>query len=431
MKGIVTVGLGFGDEGKGATVDFLVRERRADLVVRYSGGAQAGHRVVLPDGRSHSFSQFGAGTLAGVRTWIGPRTILSPATLHPEANHLKSIGVRDPFALLEAHPDCLLSTHYHVCMNRLREIARGGKRHGSCGLGIGEARRYWLKHGLDAVVAGDLRNRTGLVRKLTLLRDRMLLEMQDLESVDGEQARLLYEASPAMEADLLCRLGADLRLSRRMPEAEVVVFEGAQGILLDEYYGFHPHTTWSTVTSLHARELAEEFGIDDLEVLGITRAYSTRHGAGPLPTHSMEMTAALADPGNPRNDWQGAMRAGPLDLVLLAYAAASDRIDGIAVNGLDHLSSKVRVGRSYRGRGPLALPRSIRDQSTLTEILESAIPVLEETTEAGLLEELEAIAPVRILGRGPSFADRQSSPNPRKRLAGNGLSSKFELPTPR
>lgn len=66
MKAIITVGLGFGDEGKGATVDFLVRERSADLVVRYSGGAQAGHHVVLPDGRRHTFSQFGAGTLAGV-----------------------------------------------------------------------------------------------------------------------------------------------------------------------------------------------------------------------------------------------------------------------------------------------------------------------------------------------------------------------------
>jgi adenylosuccinate synthase len=114
MKAIVTVGLGFGDEGKGATVDALARDGGADLVVRYSGGAQAGHNVQLPDGRRHTFSQFGAGTLAGVRTWVGPRVILCPSTLGPEAEHLRAMGVADPFSLLEAHPACLVSTVYHL-----------------------------------------------------------------------------------------------------------------------------------------------------------------------------------------------------------------------------------------------------------------------------------------------------------------------------
>src|SRR4029453_2931778 len=113
MKAIITVGLGFGDEGKGAVVDFLVRQFQAGLVVRYSGGAQAGHNVELPDGRRHTFSQFGAGTLAGARTWLGPRMIVSPAMLTPEAEHLVSLGVADPWALLTAHPDALVATPYH------------------------------------------------------------------------------------------------------------------------------------------------------------------------------------------------------------------------------------------------------------------------------------------------------------------------------
>jgi adenylosuccinate synthase len=407
MNAIITVGLGFGDEGKGATVDFLVRERDADLVVRYSGGAQAGHNVVLPDGRRHSFAQFGAGTLAGVKTWLGPRMILSPATMIPEADHLRSMGVRDPFALLEAHPDCLLSTHYHVCMNRLREYARGKERHGSCGLGIGEARHYWLRYGAEAVVAEDLRHRSRLVQKLTLLRDRLLREARDLDPVDPECADQLAETAPAAEAEILCRAGSELRLSRRMPEAKLAVFEGAQGILLDERYGFHPHTTWSTVTPLHARELAAEGGFDDVEVLGVTRAYSTRHGAGPLPTHSSTMTTALADPGNPRNDWQGTMRAGPLDLVLLAYAGAVGRIDGLVVNGLDQLPSEFGVCTSYRDGRSLPLPRNLREQAALTGILEAADPVIETMTEERLLETLGEIAPVRMLGRGPSCRDRR------------------------
>lgn len=405
MKAIITVGLGFGDEGKGAAVDFLVRERGADLVVRYSGGAQAGHNVVLPDGRRHSFSQWGAGTFAGAKTWLGPKMILSLATMSPEAAHLKSLGVADPFVLLSAHPECLLSTHYHVCMNRLREQARGRSRNGSCGLGIGETRHYWLRYGWDAIVAGDLEDRDLLVRKLTLLRDRLLMELQGLDSVDSEQVALLTDTTPAAEAEVLLVAARELRLSSRPPEADTIVFEGAQGILLDESFGFHPHTTWSTVTTLHARELAAEWGIDEVEVLGVTRAYSTRHGAGPLPTSSAEMTAALADPGNPRNDWQGTLRSGPLDLVLLSYAASVDRIDGLVVTSLDRLPARFQICRSYVEGKAFDLPRNRREQEALTRILQAARPVYEGATEDQLLDVLGEIAPLRILGRGPSFLE--------------------------
>jgi adenylosuccinate synthase len=143
-----------------------------------------------------------------------------------------------------------------------------------------------------------------------------------------------------------------------------------------------------------------------VEVLGVTRAYATRHGAGPLPTHDPVMTARLSDPGNPANAWQDSLRAGPLDLVLLAYAARSGRIDGIVVNGLDHLPGRFRVCRAYRDPAPLETPRCLREQERLTRILEAAQPVYEETTEDGLLGMLEEIAPVRMVGRGPSSADR-------------------------
>mgnify|MGYP001811918586 CR=1 FL=1 len=133
MKAIVTVGLGFGDEGKGATVDFLTRELNAELVIRYSGGAQAGHNVQLTDGRRHTFSQFGSGTFAGAKTYLGPRMVICPSTLVPEAEHLQRLGVRQPKSLLTAHPDCLLATDAHRFMNRLRELDRGADRHGSCG----------------------------------------------------------------------------------------------------------------------------------------------------------------------------------------------------------------------------------------------------------------------------------------------------------
>ncbi len=406
MKAIITVGLGFGDEGKGATVDYLVRQHGAELVVRYSGGAQAGHSVVLADGRRHTFSQFGAGTLAGARTWLGPRMIVSPATLTPEAEHLQSLGVDDPWSMLSAHSAALVATEYHSAMNRLRELARGDARHGSFGLGIGETRHYWLRYGADAVTMGDLADRRLLVQKLTLLRDRMLLEMQDLPHLDRQWAAALHETLPAAQADLLQESMARVTATAEMPVAETIVFEGAQGVLLDEWHGFHPFTTWSTVTPLHAWELAAEHGIDDVTVLGLTRAYSTRHGAGPFPTWDREFTATLRDAGNPTNAWQGSLRAGPLDLVLLDYAARICRIDALAVTCLDQLPPRPRLCPRYADLSRLEIPQSLREQSELTRVLESATATYREASVDELLATLDQIAPVAITATGPTSADR-------------------------
>src|SRR5438105_63617 len=195
-RAIITVGLGFGDEGKGATVDYLARKLEADLVVRYCGGSQAGHTVQLPDGRRHTFSQFGAGTLARPgappRTYLGPAVILDPPAILREAAHLAELGVDHPLGLLTVHPRCLVTTAWHRALNRRRGRARGGDRHGSCGQGIGEARRYWLEHGPDAVVAADLGEPEVLRDKLELLRQRTLLELQEcLDQIGDEDLREL------------------------------------------------------------------------------------------------------------------------------------------------------------------------------------------------------------------------------------------------
>src|SRR5438067_7146823 len=116
-RAIVTVGLGFGDEGKGAAVDFLCRRHDADLVVRYSGGSQAGHNVQLPDGRRHTFSQFGAGTLAGVSTYVAAPVVLHPTALVREAAHLEELGVAAPFRTLTVHPRLLIPPRLHQSPN--------------------------------------------------------------------------------------------------------------------------------------------------------------------------------------------------------------------------------------------------------------------------------------------------------------------------
>ena len=407
MKAIITVGLGFGDEGKGATVDYLTRRFRAEVVVRYCGGSQAGHNVQLPDGRRHTFSQFGAGTLAGAKTCLGPRMIISPATLTPEAEHLESLGVKNPYGLLTVHPDCLVSTFYHITMNRLRELARGEHRHGSCGLGIGETRHYWLRYGQDAVFANDLRDPRTLRTKLALLRDRFLLEMQELPDLDEELSTALSETRPAEEADSLQTAFQGTALSQRLPEAKTLIFEGAQGVLLDEWKGFHPYTTWSTVTTAPAWEWIEEHHIEDVTVLGLTRAYATRHGSGPFPTFDPQFTAAIEDLGNPENAWQGRIRSGAFDLVLLNYAVTACPIDGLVINNLDQVPEKIPVCRRYLNTRPFPLPKRLQEQSQLTEQLLTAQPEIQHLSRSELLDHLKTFAPVVITAEGPTHQSRE------------------------
>ena len=413
-------GLGFGDEGKGATVDFLTRELAADLVVRYCGGSQAGHNVVLPDGRRHAFFQFGAGTLAGAATYLGEQTIINLPAMHNEAEHLREMIGEDPFLKLLVHPRALVSTVYHQQLNRIRELSRGAGRHGSCGHGIGETRNYWLQHGQDAVFAADLKDREALAGKIELLRQRVLLEAQEL--VDRVPADEHWRLGVFMEsvwqiAGELRQMAEPLAIQATLPACTTAIFEGAQGVLLDEWRGFHPHTTWSTVTLHHALAMVHQSDAEEVCTLGVTRAYMTRHGAGPLPTWSTELDTKLSDPGNPMNAWQGTIRRGWLDAVLLRYAAetAGGPLDGLVINCLDHLadiSPHICVG--YRcppdaeiEQLPVSPVPWLAAQERLTMLLERVVPVYRQVSLTAFYDTLaRAVAPIAIAGTGPTWQDR-------------------------
>jgi adenylosuccinate synthase len=417
-RAIITVGLGFGDEGKGATVDFLTRQYDAELVVRYSGGSQAGHNVELDDGRRHTFAQFGAGALAPSRpgTYLGPSVVIDPPAMQRETRHLKELGLKNTAELLTIHPRCLVTTHWLKTLNQLRELARGTARHGSCGQGIGETRNYWFKYGADAVFAADLYTADVLRDKLELQRQRVLLELQPLvKSIPVESSReldLWDVSATAVAGELREAAGDGITIDSRIPDCRTAIFEGAQGVLLDEYRGFHPYTTWSTVTPHHAWELVEQMGADAVAVLGITRTYTTRHGEGPLPTFSAELTARLQDPGNPANRWQGSLRCGWLDLPLLRYAAAAaGPLDGIVVNHLDQVGgAEFLMCSDYRNAtlAPAAVP-DLSWQSELTQQLQQAIAVLSPATPGRIVDVLSEIAPVCIQGMGPTHRERSMS----------------------
>ena len=156
----LTVDLGFGDAGKGSIVDFLTHTHAAHTVVRYNGGAQAAHRVVTAGSspREHVFAQFGSGTLAGAATHLSRFMLLDPLAMVAEEQHLRALGVTDAFERTTIDERALVITPFQRAANRLKELARGDGRHGSCGMGIGETMVDYLEHGQRVLFASDLRN---------------------------------------------------------------------------------------------------------------------------------------------------------------------------------------------------------------------------------------------------------------------------------
>ncbi|BCM93926.1 adenylosuccinate synthetase [Abditibacteriota bacterium] len=369
-RAIVVTDLSFGDAGKGSITDALVR-RGAELVVRYNGGAQAAHTVIDEKGRCHIFHQFGSGTLVeDTETFLSRFMLVNPLALYDEEEALREIGITDAFERMHIDGRALVTTPYHVITNRLREIARGHQKHGSCGMGIGETAADALDYESQVLRFGDLAQSTILQRKLEWHRDYKRRQLDALlpllnrlseEVVNKKVVPVLDQLHSEDELEAACEVfsfiankvqveSADF-LAERMQGEGCTVFEGAQGVLLDEDWGFHPYTTWSKTTSANALMLIEEAETNiPTIVLGLTRAYQTRHGEGPFPTEDEYLTKAIHEPHNITNEWQGPFRAGWLDLCLLRYAmSANRRVDGLVITCLDHLEefSEVRVGTDY------------------------------------------------------------------------------------
>lgn len=431
---ILTVDLGFGDAGKGSVVDYLARAHGAHTVVRYNGGAQAAHRVVEAGagGREHVFSQLGSGALAGAATHLSRFMLLDPAALLAEAAHLEGLGVADPLGRATVDAGALVITPFGRAINRLRELARGDGRHGSCGVGVGETAADHLRHGARVLFAGDLADPGAVARKLAFLRAVALEKLAalrpalpDTPAVERELEPLLDPGLPGWLAGVYAEFvgraqvvpGEHLGAILRRPGA--VIFEGAQGALLDEWRGFHPYTTWSTTTLANADLLLAEAGhAGPTTRLGITRAYATRHGAGPLPTEDAALAAALPDARNGANPWQRGFRVGWLDLVLLRYARAIvGPLDALALTCVDRVAALPELlvcgeyssdGGTIGGLAP-SPGRSLEHQERLTALLARCRPRLrrlDSTEGLASLLAAELGAPVGLVSAGPTAADK-------------------------
>jgi adenylosuccinate synthase len=324
----LVLGLGFGDEGKGTLVDWLARRAESPpLVVRFNGGPQAQHHVVTDDGRVHCFAQLGSASFVeGSRTHLAHDMAVDPFALHAE---IAEFGAPVEVTI---DPRCVVVTPWHAIVNRIRESLRGAGRHGTTGRGIREA-----KLGDHRLLVGDL-----TLDGLRAHRGNVMAEATALAPDHELIARGHDDELFAAFADAALR-PADAAFKRvaittEVPRAESIIFESAQGALLDRDHGFWPHVTPSRITRKAAEVAARELGLaDDLEVWGVLRAYYTRHGEGPFPTE--DPLLHLPELHNREDGPAGRFRVGWFDAELARKAFDfAGPIDKLAITCLDRIA---------------------------------------------------------------------------------------------
>jgi adenylosuccinate synthase len=366
---VVVVGAQWGDEGKGKLVDVLAE--RADLVVRYQGGANAGHTVHSSAGE-FVLHQIPSGILQGAVCLVGNGVVLDPETFFTELDALHAQGVKTEHKIYvseRAH----LTLPLHKLLDRAREQR---EKIGTTGRGIGPT--YEDKYGRRGIRVGDLRNlqrARGLISARVASANDMLGLLGGAERADaGEHCELLARLAPRL---LPLTVDSGRVVYEALERGESVLLEGAQGALLDVDHGTYPYVTSSNTTAGGA---AVGVGIGPTAidaVLGVVKAYTTRVGNGPLPT---EADPSVAERIRELGDEYGATtgrprRCGWFDAVVVRYAVRVNGLTGLAVTKLDVLDSfgEIPVGVGYRLDGEVidSMPADVERLDRVEPIYET------------------------------------------------------------
>ena len=344
MRASVVIGSNFGDEGKGITTDYIASTGKKSLVVRFNGGAQAGHTVELADGRRHVFSHFGSGTMTGAHTFLSKHFIVNPSFFLKEREALVKLGFY-PDVLVDNR--AFVTTPFDILINRALEEQRGTARHGSVGLGINETvTRSLAEDGQFKITPDDLRKgRNHLADRLYDIEENYIYDRLEalglhivLDPPDELITQWIDDASSF--CDKVTFVEKVSELSHFMYDC--IVFEGAQGLLLDEDHEYFPHVTRSKTGIHNAMQVAREMGfISGLDVHYVTRPYMTRHGAGPFPTYVEGMK--LTDETNVPNDWQETMKFGKLDVAAWAREVEADLLPFADHKGVPWIATVIPV----------------------------------------------------------------------------------------
>lgn len=336
-KASIVIGLGYGDEGKGSTTDYLafkaINEGEKPLVIRFNGGQQAGHTVMTSSRLHHVFSNFGAGTLRNVPTYWSSYCTFAPGNYLKEWEALRQLGT---FPRLYLDGRCPVTTHYDVLYNRCLEDARGTARHGSCGLGFGatverhDTTPYKL-FAQDLFFPETCKHKLAAIR--TYYREKFSQNaLANFADFDHDAADTYFFEQTTQIAQHLQNGYLHLVTEKSMfknDEFTYYLFEGAQGILLDMDFGCFPHVTRSHTTSKNALEIIARnlpALLPYTQIYYVTRCYQTRHGAGPLACENEKISLINNELETNRfNDYQGNFRLSPLKLDNLLYALQADQ----------------------------------------------------------------------------------------------------------
>jgi len=416
-KNVVVLGTQWGDEGKGKVVDLLTE--RAKYVVRYQGGHNAGHTLVI-NGEKTVLHLIPSGILReNVTSIIANGVVLAPDALMREMTELEARGipVRERLLLSEA---CPLILPYHVALDNAREKARGAKAIGTTGRGIGPS--YEDKVARRGLRVGDLFNKETFAVKLKEIMEYHNFQLVNYYKVEAVDYQTVLDEVMAV-ADIITAMVVDVAdlLNKAHKKGEFVMFEGAQGTLLDIDHGTYPYVTSSNTT---AGGVATGSGVGPRcvdYVLGIVKAYSTRVGAGPFPTELFdEVGEFLCTKGNEFGATTGRRRrTGWLDAVAVRRAVELNSLSGFCMTKLDVLDGldEVKICVGYRmpdGREIDTTPLAAEGWEGIEPIYE-VMPGWKETTfgvkehsklpQAALnyikrVEEVTGV-PVDIISTGP------------------------------
>jgi adenylosuccinate synthase len=380
MANVAVIGAQWGDEGKGKIVDWLAE--RADMVVRFQGGHNAGHTLVVGD-NVYKLSLLPSGIVRGTPSVIGNGVVLDPWALRDEVNKLAGQGITITPDTLRIADTCALILPFHRDLDGLREDASGAGKIGTTRRGIGPA--YEDKVGRRAIRVCDLAHLDQLEPQL----DRLTAHHDALRAGFGEppidRARLIAELGEIAEFVLSFAKPVWRDLNEARARGRRILFEGAQGVLLDIDHGTYPFVTSSnTIAGTAAGGSGMGPGAVGF-VLGIAKAYTTRVGSGPFPTELEDETGErLGVRGREFGTVTGRKRrCGWFDAVLVRKSAAVSGITGIALTKLDVLDGfeEIAICTGYKLRGETLdyFPSHAADQAAVEPVYET-MPGWSETT---------------------------------------------------
>ncbi|MEN8213803.1 MAG: adenylosuccinate synthase [Pseudomonadota bacterium] len=348
---VVIIGTQWGDEGKGKIVDLLTD--KASAVVRFQGGHNAGHTLVI-DGRKTVLHLIPSGVLReNVLCLIGNGVVLSPEALLRELAELEEAGVsaRERIRISES---CPLILPYHIALDNAREAARGKKAIGTTGRGIGPA--YEDKVSRRGLRLGELVDEAHFRERLAEVMEYHNFALQHYYKADTVDYQAVLDEALQQRETLVSMIGDIPGILHRMQrEGKSIMFEGAQGALLDIDHGTYPYVTSSTTTAGGAAA-GTGVGPADLDyILGIVKAYTTRVGSGPFPTELFDDDGKyLGEKGHEFGATTGRQRrCGWLDTVALRRSLQICSVTGICITKLDVLDGmeKIRICTSYTLNG--------------------------------------------------------------------------------